>query len=754
MRTVNISASGAASLLVQAGDGPNLIVNTDANNTLWLGDTTATAANNLPEVMPLGPGGSVGVSGDNDVYAIADPSTGKGTIQTVVIAGGLNYFLGLTQGFGKLVVNSIQSPNYVPGVSGWIIRKDGSAEFNSVSIPTGSGGTVVFFAAPTPSAIHTGDVWYDITNGLLAHVATAPGTGSWVAQQISSPAIAPQGIQPSNIAQLTASLVGTLGVLNANPYFLGGDSTGWGAGGGGAAVFSVTNAAPAGSGFTYAGKLVDPIGTSYTNMTEYNQPFNISPNTQYQVTAWVYSTSGFIDIGLNWQNGASFVSSSNAFFTVPANTWVQVQAVFTSPASGAAQGSPYIDAGGAIGFGYTLYATACLVLPQVPGGLIQAGTITASQIAAGTITAAQLAAGIIYAGIINGTTVNAATFTGSKFVGTNWIQEAAGTFGYSGTPALGNLIFSDAALATAAATTTDDFGNTVYSGRCVYSPSGGATPNFVAQLFNGQLNISTPAGITHAGTTTPANFSGGAPGIGQVFSGTADAADTAAQLDINSSHQDSAGLPVARLIGTVLALDVTADPTTGSPYLFANSQGTPKGKTLKGVSGTLDITQTDSTLRSNATTTPTQISGAFTIPANDAVANTCYRLRVYGTGATGTTAQLFSLTLDGMGATGQASTGWTAAALPASTTFEYWAEAIIMVNTAGATGSARMFLSGGVSANGRPTTGQAINFGAANTSVTVDTTTLSQMLIKAAPGSITGTPSINGHASTFERLGP
>lgn len=40
----------------------------------------------------------------------------------------------LVGGSGKLVYPQIQSPNFQTGISGWIIRKDGSAEFNSVNV--------------------------------------------------------------------------------------------------------------------------------------------------------------------------------------------------------------------------------------------------------------------------------------------------------------------------------------------------------------------------------------------------------------------------------------------------------------------------------------------------------------------------------------------------------------------------------------------------------------------------------------------
>jgi hypothetical protein len=37
-------------------------------------------------------------------------------------------------GEGILITDSVHSPNYIPGVSGWTINKDGSAEFNDLDI--------------------------------------------------------------------------------------------------------------------------------------------------------------------------------------------------------------------------------------------------------------------------------------------------------------------------------------------------------------------------------------------------------------------------------------------------------------------------------------------------------------------------------------------------------------------------------------------------------------------------------------------
>lgn len=65
-------------------------------------------------------------------------------------------------GQGNLVATQIQSPNFEHGIQGWRIAKDGSAEFQDVILPTGSGGAVVYFQATAPVNPNVGDVWFQI----------------------------------------------------------------------------------------------------------------------------------------------------------------------------------------------------------------------------------------------------------------------------------------------------------------------------------------------------------------------------------------------------------------------------------------------------------------------------------------------------------------------------------------------------------------------------------------------------------------
>lgn len=104
-------------------------------------------------------------------------------------------------GQGNLVVSQIRSPNYVHGVSGWIIRKDGTAEFHDVEIP-GTGGTTIYFASVPPTSASNGDVWYDTVNGM--RISQWDGS-EWVAYQFGTGAIANGAVTGDLLAESVTS---------------------------------------------------------------------------------------------------------------------------------------------------------------------------------------------------------------------------------------------------------------------------------------------------------------------------------------------------------------------------------------------------------------------------------------------------------------------------------------------------------------------------------------------------------------------
>lgn len=351
-----------------------------------------------------------------------------------------------------LAIPAIQSPNFVHGVSGWAVRIDGSAEFHSISIPAGSGGAVITIGPTQPVSANVGDVWYDTSNGLLAHQFN--GT-TWPAYQVGTGAIAPLAITPALISNLNASLIGHIGVLNPNPYLLGGDASDY------TAINALTGATegtvsvvsggglPAGAPYAYA-LLLTGTTTIFGVAAEQFGTFEVTVGQQYQVTAWVYSAATNPAIGIIWSDTSSDVDTST---TIPANTWTQISAVFTGAVAG-----PAFAFVGPVSAGAAFYHQALLVLPQVPGGLIQTGTVEA----------VQLAAGIVYAGIIDGTVVNAATFNGSTFNGTDWTENSVGSFYYAGAPGPTTLALSISPNGGA-----DPYGTSVLNGVQAQAGSGG-----------------------------------------------------------------------------------------------------------------------------------------------------------------------------------------------------------------------------------------------------------------------------------------
>jgi hypothetical protein len=117
-------------------------------------------------------------------------------------------------GGGNLIAVSVQSPDFVHGVSGWRISRSGVAEFQDVILPGGTGGITATFAATAPASPATGDLWYDTAAGLL--LSQWDGS-AWVPYQIGTGAIANGAVTASQIAANTI----TAGQLAAGIVYAG-----------------------------------------------------------------------------------------------------------------------------------------------------------------------------------------------------------------------------------------------------------------------------------------------------------------------------------------------------------------------------------------------------------------------------------------------------------------------------------------------------------------------------------------------------
>src|SRR5690242_15596754 len=107
-----------------------LLVNKDVNNVVYVGQQPNITPTG-PNVIPIAPNGTMSVDPSSSWYVVGDTA---GIVPLVMVPNGQAYFLSVTQGNGQLALPMMQSPNYVPGVSGWAIAQDGSAEFNDVTI--------------------------------------------------------------------------------------------------------------------------------------------------------------------------------------------------------------------------------------------------------------------------------------------------------------------------------------------------------------------------------------------------------------------------------------------------------------------------------------------------------------------------------------------------------------------------------------------------------------------------------------------
>jgi hypothetical protein len=302
---------------------------------------------------------------------------------------------------------SISGSSIIEGVD-FVINQDGAFYYNG-----------------TPAA-----------GNLILSLAAVAGSDTY-----GNPYPAGLGVTEGNIA---ATLIGRIGTLNPNPYFTGGDATTWFANS--ATSAAVTSTPPSPAPYPYAYQAVASGAANFLIGQLKNEgtgEFAITPDTQYLVTGWIYSTEALtFDAGLDWLDSSfNITTNSSAPVTVPANTWTQFASVVTSPASGSIAARVNITAATTPAAGTDVYVAGVTVFPQVPGTLIQAGSITASQIAAG----------IIIAGIVDGTTI-----TGAQIVA----DGSSGNFlVYSGTPAAGNLIASMSPLGG-----TDSYGNHYPSG--------------------------------------------------------------------------------------------------------------------------------------------------------------------------------------------------------------------------------------------------------------------------------------------------
>lgn len=654
------------------------------------------------------------------------------------------------------VPNPPSTPSVTPGlmsvIVGWDgLMNDGSTPLSDFAViqvhlstisgftPSAASYQTMMQGASTVtiSGLNAGLTYYCllIAENVAGNMSAPSAQGSAVAS----------AIPPNNLTALTASLLGNVGVLNANPYFWGGDPTGWNAFNGN---FSVTATPAAGAPYKYAG--VFGLTTSGGAAEESSVPFGAIKSTQYLLTAWVFSSTSSVNIGFDWQDSSgAYLSTTIQTITVTPSTWTQVTTVQTSDAAAAAgyaRLSPVTVSG-------TLQFQGVLVLPQVPGTLVQAGTITATQIASG----------IVVAGIVNGTLVE-----GARFVGFGTTGEV---LMYTGTPAVGNLNASVSPVSGNDSVITGGGGNAYVAGIAAYAPAAAASyiqMNDASHDINGGAPALVMATGVSAETATNgqaasiATWASGTAGTTQQmftwFSGPKNAADQKyAAVTFQSSQTNLAAGHTYR--GALLAISggvgnfINTWDDKGFVTFVAASPAA--GSTLQGNYG---LTQTDNAFltQTNITTFSRIHNAAWSIPAGDPLQNVLYRMTIFGTGVW--EAQTLSFRIAAFGIF-LAPFTVGAAEMGAGISFQYNLVATMIISQAGASG----IISGSIALNLAQVGSNQLTAGGTNAaggfvgssavgSVANPGSVTTTMLVQAQFGATNASQSISSNGSLFERI--
>lgn len=337
--------------------------------------------------------------------------------------------------------------------------------------------------------------------------------------------------------------------------------------------------------------------------------------------------------------------------------------------------------------------------------------------------------------------------------------KSAGIFVYEGAPAKGNP-----PVAWLTDSTTDPYGNslpeiTPLAGLGTYSPVTGQ----VVEIGLGEILLGVLGQYAAGGIWTP---QAGTNVI--VQSGLLTSTDQAAALSLVSKSQSGPiESPYAALenvtgpgSGIPLEFSAMAAPpasTEGQPLVFANANGTMGEMLPSGLTGTLPVTQADSTEYTvTSDSSFEQFSLEWPIPADDAQADTVYKLTVAGNGSQGASVNAIFFRIAAFGATsGEAQVGGTA--FIASEAFGFELTALVVVKATGSGGSAFFLTRGTVGefgANQSASNGNVTAFVGQNSGVSINTTAATTISVQAEWSTVTAAPTISSLCSILERVGP
>src|ERR1700746_3324239 len=153
--------------------------------------------------------------------------------------------------------------------------------------------------------------------------------------------------------------------LNANPYFWGGDSSGWNGLNG---SLTVVSDPPVPSPYPYAALFTIATAGVGAALEQSGMSFLVIPSQQYLVSAWVNTPTTSCVTGVDWLDSThTYISTSTTPVSVAPNTWTQVSASVVAPSNAA---FAYPRLAPSDGVGNYIYATA-ITTQLTTQGLIQ-----------------------------------------------------------------------------------------------------------------------------------------------------------------------------------------------------------------------------------------------------------------------------------------------------------------------------------------------------------------------------------------------
>lgn len=750
MYTVNVTSANTLILGSQASAStPMLLINTDSTNTVWVG-SDPTIYVSAPNAIPLGPGTSLAFGGQVTAYGV----TNGPVVVVAVVPQGTQYFLPASlnnlggskvyvqagQPTGNIPVNSIWFDTANDSLltwtgSAWVNESfnaqflindatilgsqlaDGTLTTTQIAAAAGILGSQIADATITSGNIAANTI---VAANIAANTITAAQiaantitAGQIAANTITTEQLAATAINgmtiSGNIIESATIEAGTIiagsvlpgSAMNANPFFAGGDTTGWASASGSVETELTSSVAAGGPAYQYCAYCTAAGASGYELQVATKVP--CTAGQQYQLSAWVYTTA--TTVGLY----ATFTGASTIFngVTTTADAWNFVETVITAPSGATAIGAEFeCDS--------VAYWTACQITPEVPGALI--------------------------AGELVGNTIVAEGSNGGYYL-------------YSGTPASGNL-----AASLTAVSGKDTYGNTVYSGFVAYGSGNayaGIGPYSTTALLalnpetgytGNNISYTVPQIITESvneGSSTEEYLGIGINSGGPVSS----SVTNGSQLWLYGGSPDGTtnvpymalfGDTTNRVIGEWSRSGINVYDSTGTAWQAA-------------------ISQTSTNTVTNANNGEAQITTAWAIHANDPAVGTTYEIE---TNISGT---MEGETLEFVPYIGTSIPSWSggttcgASWIASGEGFTGWLKLRIIFTATGSSGRCDVFLTGMVGYNGTRSSGSNGNFLALSgqsTGVAFNTTSSSNLVcIYSIWGASASGQTVTGKDDTFTRKG-